>query len=119
MARWGLEQRGESILRVNRPWPNWRCYVWLVGLTWNWEARRFGRHELHLSGECEKLQHAKLVAVAAATAIHRRGKKSPRPWDESRGARPATLATNRPRLPADGARASDVWSTSARSTSGD
>lgn len=54
----------------------WRCTCWPDKRSdgtpmWSWEARRFGQHSLHVSGECKHLKHAKRIALAAARALTR------------------------------------------------
>lgn len=62
------------LLRVIQPFPGWRCKIWFdqAGDCWNWEARRFGRFALHVSGECAAEMYARRVAVAAALALRNR-----------------------------------------------
>lgn len=64
------------------PNDRWRCRVWVelrdVGHptlmpVWCWEARRFGRHSLHVSGEAGTEKLCKLIAVAAVDAIVGKG----------------------------------------------
>lgn len=67
--------------RECHPLPRWRCRVWTsivrVGdhpspvpvRVWHWEARRFGRSHLHVSGEARTETLCRTIALAAVAAI--------------------------------------------------
>lgn len=71
---WGVLDAAERRDRGRQcePREGWRVRVWIDIAVWNWEARRFGRHALHVSGEARSERLARLIAIAAVEAIARK-----------------------------------------------
>lgn len=70
MSTYRYRTRGGQVVYEAHPFDNWRCTVWMsASMAWCWEARRFGQHSLHVSGESGRLDHSKRIALAAAQAL--------------------------------------------------